>query len=91
MIGCQSSKYDMRYRELQAHHGFPWGMPCPNLGASVLKVRATNTKDKKHGGKTKSDHKKALCRAYQTSAGCPYGDRCYNIHQKTTQEAKNSE
>ena len=38
--------FDTRYRELQAHHGFPWGTQNQQLAASVLIPRKQPTRDR---------------------------------------------
>ena len=46
-------EYDVRYRELQAEHGFPWGTPNPHIEMHMLIPRRVDFQGK---GKTNTSH-----------------------------------
>ena len=84
--------FDTRYRELQAHHGFPWGTQNQQLAATVLIPRKQPTRDRaadnnkgKGGPLVRKDEQ---CRLQFTRDGCPYGEKCIYAHQRP-KDAKN--
>lgn len=75
--------FDTRYRELQAHTGFPWGTPSRGLEVSTLIPRA---RKERQGDKPKARinpraDRRGVCRTYARDGTCPYGEKCIFSHK----------
>ena len=77
-------RFDSRYRELQAHHGFPWGDMRLALQLNLLTPRSfqnTTVKPRNFRPNAKIED----CKKWLLSGGtsCPFGDKCRFVHRRS--------
>lgn len=76
--------FDGRYRELQAHTGFPWGTPNRGLEVSSLvpRVRKERQADRGRSKNTQRGERRGPCRIFAREGSCPYGEKCIFSHKQ---------
>ena len=79
-------EFDMRYRELQAEHGFDWGTQHPHMEMYVLIPKRSYPqpgKGKGNGNSYKKEKREKVdlpCRQYLVTSHCKFGDACIYRH-----------
>ena len=88
--------FDVRYRELQAQHGFRWGTTAIHLEAILLtsspRVSGPGQAMKQQQGRRPTATSRGatadagagdeICRLYASRGDCPYGDKCRFQHKR---------
>ena len=93
--------FDVRYREIQAEHGFRWGTPASNLESLVLVTRrqaqpaqyqaqhqAGGRPPHNRGQNRRVGKTQEACRQYQRRGECDYGDSCKYQHVEPPQSTE---
>ena len=81
--------YDVRYRELQAEHGFPWGTPHPHAEQHILIPRHHDNGGKGRSQMTTANSKKKRtkinqpCRKWFARGECEFGEDCIYQHERS--------
>ena len=82
-------EYDVRYRELQAEHGFLWGTPHPHTEMHMLIPRKSDPQSKPkapaasaHGHDKPRQKVDVPCRKWLAKRECDFGEHCIYRHDK---------
>lgn len=81
--------YDHQYRELQAEHGFQWGIMAPDM---ELRLLAPRQRGQKFGGPARSQQRadtggptqQADCKMFLARGSCRFGANCKYRHPAPT-------
>lgn len=79
-------EYDYQYRELQAEHGFSWGISNPHMELQVLVPRTKLAHEQKHAQGRRKQTEQEECKLFLAHGYCRFGDKCRYKHP-TKQDA----
>ena len=88
-------EYDYEYRELQAEHGFKWGVTNPDMELQILVPRHNGGRRSSPHAQPRQPHKQNFktedCRLYLAHGHCRFGDNCrYRHPQQNTPKPTDS-
>ena len=76
-------QYDREYRHLQSAFHFRWGVDAPHLHATCLRFKQQSSAPLRAA--SHKVQRKEVCRLYNSTGGCTYGERCKFIHKCSLQ------